>query len=88
MANLRIQVTHELLLDDVMRVARRAAAGDVRVILDVVAGTSRVLQSHGGGLAEADEALGRAGFFLASALRPRSDSGFVATPSAPQVSGA
>ena len=62
---LLIQVgTHEILLDDSVRFAARAAAADVDVILDVTAGVPHVFQSYAGQLDEADAALDRAARFI------------------------
>ena len=71
--------SHEVLLDDAVRLAGRAAAADVDVTLDVVAGVPHVFQSFAGMLADADDALDRAGRFLDARLavssRPSSPSG-------------
>ncbi|WP_256863266.1 hypothetical protein [Microbispora sp. GKU 823] len=56
--------TNELLLDDSTRLAARARAAGVDVILDVTADVPHVFQSFAGVLDEADEALDRAAFFL------------------------
>lgn len=56
--------TNELLLDDSTRLAERARAAGVDVILDVTAGVPHVFQSFAGVLDEADEALDRAAVFL------------------------
>jgi epsilon-lactone hydrolase len=64
---LLVQVgSHEVLLDDAVRLAARAGADDVNVTLDVVAGVPHVFQNRAGSLDEADAALDRAGRFLAS----------------------
>ena len=60
--------THEVLLDDSVRFAARAAAADVDVILDVTAGVPHVFQSWTGMLDEADVALDRAGRFISERL--------------------
>jgi monoterpene epsilon-lactone hydrolase len=66
---LLVQVgSHEVLLDDAVRLASRARECEVDVILDVVAGVPHVFQSFAGTLDEADEALDRAGRFLARRL--------------------
>ena len=61
--------TNELLLDDATRMAERARAVEVDVILDVVAGVPHVFQAYAGRLDEADEALDRAALFLSQRLR-------------------
>ncbi|MEV6638433.1 alpha/beta hydrolase [Actinoplanes sp. NPDC051470] len=61
--------TNEVLLDDATRMAERARAADVDVILDVVAGVPHVFQMFAGGaLDEADQALDRAALFLTQQL--------------------
>ncbi|MQS15833.1 alpha/beta hydrolase [Streptomyces kaniharaensis] len=65
-----IQVgTNEVLLDDSTRLAARARAAGVDVILDVTADVPHVFQSFAGVLDEADEALDRAAFFLRQRIR-------------------
>jgi acetyl esterase/lipase len=60
-----IQVgTNEILLDDSTRLAARARAVGVDVILDVTADVPHVFQAFAGLLDEADEALDRAALFL------------------------
>jgi monoterpene epsilon-lactone hydrolase len=62
--------TNEVLLDDATRLAERARAAEVDVILDVVAGVPHVFQMFAGGsLDEADQALDRAALFLTQQLR-------------------
>ena len=56
--------SNEILLDDSTRLAVRAAAAGVDVILDVTADVPHVFQSLVGVLDEADEALDRAAAFL------------------------
>jgi monoterpene epsilon-lactone hydrolase len=56
--------TNEILLDDSTRLAVRAAAAGVNVILDVTADVPHVFQSFAGVLDEADAALDRAGRFI------------------------
>ena len=56
--------SNELLLDDAVRLAGRAAADDVNVTLRVWAGVPHVFQHFAGMLDEADEALAEAGAFL------------------------
>jgi acetyl esterase/lipase len=66
---LLIQVgTHEVLLDDAVRLARRAALADVEVILDITPRVPHVFQSFHAILDEAVEALERAGRFLTARL--------------------
>lgn len=60
-----IQVgTNEVMLDDSTRLAARARAAGVDVILDVTADVPHVFQSFAGVLDEADQALDRAALFL------------------------
>ena len=61
--------TNEILLDDSTRMAARARAAGVDVILDVTADVPHVFQSYAGVLDEADEALDRAALFLVQRLR-------------------
>ncbi|MBD3142267.1 alpha/beta hydrolase fold domain-containing protein [Microbispora bryophytorum] len=61
--------TNEILLDDSTRLAARARAAGVDVILDVTADVPHVFQSFAGVLDEADEALDRAAVFLGQRLR-------------------
>jgi len=80
LAPLLVQVgSHEVLLDDAVRLAGRAAAADVDVTLDVVAGVPHVFQNFAGMLDDADDALDRAGQFLDARLaadsRPSSPNG-------------
>ncbi len=56
--------SHEVLLDDAIRLAARAAYDDVAVTLDVVPGVPHVFQSFAPILDEGDAALTRAGAFL------------------------
>ncbi|MEY9877471.1 hypothetical protein ABH931_006995 [Streptacidiphilus sp. MAP12-33] len=68
---LLIQVgTNEILLDDSTRLAARARAVGVDVILDVTADVPHVFQAFAGTLDQADEALDRAALFRTPA-RPR-----------------
>ncbi|MFF3108998.1 alpha/beta hydrolase [Kitasatospora sp. NPDC057904] len=60
---------NELLLDDSTRLAARAAAAGVDVVLDVTADAPHVFQAFVGVLDEADEALDRAALFLTQRLR-------------------
>jgi monoterpene epsilon-lactone hydrolase len=60
-----IQVgSHEVLLDDALRLAAKAATDDVSVVLDVVAGAPHVFQIFATILDEASAALDRAAAFL------------------------
>ncbi|WP_433154469.1 alpha/beta hydrolase [Actinomadura nitritigenes] len=63
--------TNEVLLDDSTRLAARARAAGVDVILDVTADVPHVFQAYTGALDEADEALDRAALFLTQHTRPR-----------------
>src|SRR6185436_15758736 len=64
-----IQVgTHEVLLDDAVRLARLAATADVDVILDITAGVPHVFQTFYPILDEAVAALDRAGQILSARL--------------------
>lgn len=67
---LLIQVgSHEILLDDALRLAARAAHDDVEVRLHVTPGVPHVFQAFTGLLDEAGAALDEAGLFIASAVR-------------------
>jgi monoterpene epsilon-lactone hydrolase len=69
MAPLIIQAgTHEVLLDDAVRLAQRAVAADVEVILDVTPGVPHVFQAYHPILDEAAAALDRAGRLLSAHL--------------------
>lgn len=70
---LLVQVgAHELLLDDAVRLAGRAGAGDVEVTLEVWPGVPHVFQHHYGRLDDADAALDRiAGFLTARLTAPQ-----------------
>jgi epsilon-lactone hydrolase len=57
--------SHEVLLDDATRLAAKAAADDVAVILDVTPGVPHVFQAFAGLLDEGDAALDRAARFVA-----------------------
>jgi acetyl esterase/lipase len=61
--------TNELLLDDAVRLADRARAAEVDVILDVVAGVPHVFPAFVGLIDEADEAIDRAALFIRQRLR-------------------
>lgn len=61
--------TNEVLLDDSTRMATRATAAGVDIILDVTADVPHGFQSFAGVLDEADEALDRAAHFLVQRVR-------------------
>jgi acetyl esterase/lipase len=64
-----IQVgSHEVLLDDAVRLARQAAIADVEVTLDVTPGVPHVFQTFSAILDEGAAALDRAGQFLSAHL--------------------
>lgn len=70
--------SNEILLDDSTRLAARATAAGVDVILDITADVPHVFQSFAGGpLDEADQALDRAALFIHQHLRT---SGTAAAP--------
>jgi acetyl esterase/lipase len=60
--------THEVLLDDALRLAQRAANADVPVTLDITPGVPHVFQAYHAILDEAAAALDRAGQFLSAHL--------------------
>ena len=60
--------THEVLLDDAIRLAQQAVAADVEVTLDITPGVPHVFQAYGPLLDEAGAALDRAGQFLLARL--------------------
>jgi monoterpene epsilon-lactone hydrolase len=60
--------SHEVLLDDAVRLAGQAAAADVEVTLDVTPGVPHVFQAYSPILDEAAAALDRAGRFLSARL--------------------
>jgi monoterpene epsilon-lactone hydrolase len=60
--------THEVLLDDAVRLARQAAAVDVEVTLDITPRVPHVFQAYYPVLDEAAAALDRAGQFLSAHL--------------------
>ena len=60
--------THEVLLDDAVRLARQAATADVEVTLDIAPGVPHVFQAYYPILDEAAAALDRAGQFLSAHL--------------------
>ncbi|MEV7598176.1 alpha/beta hydrolase [Kitasatospora sp. NPDC089797] len=61
--------TNEVLLDDSTRMAARARAAGVDVVLDVTADVPHVFQAFAGVLDEADQALDRAALFLTQQVR-------------------
>jgi acetyl esterase/lipase len=60
--------THEVLLDDAVRLAQRAAIADVEVTLDITPHVPHVFQAYHPILDEAGAALDRAGEFLSAHL--------------------
>jgi acetyl esterase/lipase len=60
--------THEVLLDDAIRLARQAATADVQVTLDITAGVPHVFQAYHPILDGAAAALDRAGQLLSAYL--------------------
>ena len=60
--------THEVLLDDAVRLTRQAATADVEVTLDITPGVPHVFQTFYPILDEAAAALDRAGQFLSAHL--------------------
>jgi acetyl esterase/lipase len=56
--------SHEVLLDDATRLATRAAANDVAIILDITPDVGHVFQAFSAILDEGDQALARAATFL------------------------
>jgi monoterpene epsilon-lactone hydrolase len=60
--------THEVLLDDAIRLARQAATADVQVTLDITPGVPHVFQAYYPILDEAAAALDRAGRLLSAHL--------------------
>jgi acetyl esterase/lipase len=60
--------THEVLLDDAVRLAQQVAAADVEVTLDITLGVPHVFQAYHAILDEAAAALDRAGQFLSAHL--------------------
>jgi len=60
--------THEVLLDDAVRLAQRAIAADVEVTLDITPGVPHVFQAYHPILDEAAAALDRAGQLLSAHL--------------------
>jgi len=60
--------THEVLLDDAIRLAHQAATADVEVMLDITPGVPHVFQTFSPILDEGAAALDRAGQFLSAHL--------------------
>ena len=60
--------SHEVLLDDAVRLARQAATADVEVALEITPGVPHVFQAYHPILDEAQAALDRAGQFLSTHL--------------------
>jgi len=60
--------SHEVLLDDAVRLARQAAIADVEVTLEITPGAPHVFQAYHPILDEASAALDRAGQFLSARL--------------------
>ena len=60
--------THEVLLDDALRLAQKAALADVEVTLDITPGVPHVFQAYHPLLDEAAVALDRAGQLLSAHL--------------------
>jgi acetyl esterase/lipase len=60
--------SHEVLLDDAVRLAGEAAAADVEVTLEITPGVPHVFQAYSVILDEATAALDRAGRFLSAHL--------------------
>ena len=60
--------THEVLLDDALRLARQAATADVEVTLEITPGVPHVFQAYHPILDEATAALDRAGQLLSAQL--------------------
>jgi monoterpene epsilon-lactone hydrolase len=70
--------THEVLLDDAVRLAAQAANADVAVTLDITPGVPHVFQAYHAILDEAAAALDRAGQFLSAHLA-RAEEGAVSS---------
>jgi monoterpene epsilon-lactone hydrolase len=60
--------SHEVLLDDAVRLVQRAAAADVQVVLDITPGVPHVFQAYHAILDEGAAALDRAGELLSAHL--------------------
>ena len=67
--------SHEVLLDDAIRLARQAATADVQVTLDITPQVPHVFQAYYPFLDEAAAALDRAGQFLSAHLTGSQTSG-------------
>src|SRR5439155_19175086 len=67
--------SHELLLDDAVRLARQAATADVQVTLDITPGVPHVFQAYYPILDEAAAALDRAGQLMTAHLSGSQRSG-------------
>jgi monoterpene epsilon-lactone hydrolase len=65
--------THEVLLDDALRLAQQAVTADVEVTLDITPGVPHVFQAYHAILDEATAALDRAGRLLAAHLADEYD---------------
>jgi epsilon-lactone hydrolase len=65
--------SHEVLLDDAVRLARQAAIADVEVTLEITPGVPHVFQAYHPILDEAPAALDRAGQFLSAHLAAASE---------------
>jgi acetyl esterase/lipase len=65
--------SHEVLLDDAIRLAARAAHDDVDVTLEVVPGVTHVFQAFAAHLDEGEAALTRAGAFLRGHIAAAAD---------------
>ena len=73
---LQIQAgSHEVLLDDAIRLAAHAASADVDISLEITAGVPHVFQGFAGILDEAGTALASAGAFIRRHLDSRSQGG-------------
>jgi acetyl esterase/lipase len=75
--------THEVLLDDAVRLARKAAAADVAVTLDLTPKVPHVFQNFYPILDEAADALDRAGQLLTAHLARSSNGGRHASSGSP-----
>ena len=60
--------SHEVLLDDAIRLAARAASADLTVSLEITAGVPHVFQGFAGILDEGGAALANAGAFIRAHL--------------------
>jgi len=81
--------TNEILLDDSTRLAARATAAGVDVILDITADVPHVFQSFAGGpLGEADQALDRAALFISQHIPTPGTATAPAQANSPTIPGA